>query len=432
MMKKLTALLMAVVMMMALATSASATETPLTTTGTVTFTNAASGVTYKFYRLFDIAETDGSLHLYITNNKWSNVTFKNSVSSYVTADDGEGNIVSKTSSFADAAFLAAVDVSGLTADKEITPANTGSISIDDLRYGYYVMTSSRGGGKISAFTVSSKAVEITEKNTNLPNIAKTVNDLDEDTVSKNDTLTYKIVVEAAAGTDAYTITDTIPTGVTVNDTTISVTCDNSSVTGLTATHTGNKITVEIAKDSVARKALRDNDKITITYNASLNSDAPMGEAIKNEVVLNYAGGEDETADAVVYTYQLTVNKVDENGNSLTGAGFKLQMKNASDEWEDVETITSTTEIPLSTFVFKGLDNGSYKVVETTIPTGYIKADDVEKTITDNNVTVNIKNIPGQELPETGGMGTTALYAVGAVLMLGAVAVLAGKKKVFEK
>ena len=47
-------------------------------------------------------------------------------------------------------------------------------------------------------------------------------------------------------------------------------------------------------------------------------------------------------------------------------------------------------------------------------------------------TTNIKNLTGSELPSTGGMGTTVLYAAGTLMILAAAAFLVMKKKAESK
>ena len=101
-----------------------------------------------------------------------------------------------------------------------------------------------------------------------------------------------------------------------------------------------------------------------------------------------------------------------------------------------------------------MDDGDYKLVETTTPAGYNTREDIYFTITaehdilsDNpqltsltggdlftgNVSTGalstiVINKSGVELPETGGIGTTIFYTMGGMLALGAAILLITKKR----
>ena len=124
---------------------------------------------------------------------------------------------------------------------------------------------------------------------------------------------------------------------------------------------------------------------------------------------------------------------------------------------------------VTTFTFTGLDAGQYKLVETTVPAGYNKADDVEFTIEatydtesadpkltslvvkdkdgsvisataenqeasfatvllEGKVSTKVVNKAGAELPSTGGIGTTIFYILGGLLAVGAVVLLVTKRR----
>ena len=108
--------------------------------------------------------------------------------------------------------------------------------------------------------------------------------------------------------------------------------------------------------------------------------------------------------------------------------------------------------------FTGLGAGKYKLVETKVPAGYNKVDDIEFEITmteeddastssktgkivkfdtdndditveaDNTLSMDIINKKGTELPSTGGIGTTMFYVVGSILVIGAAVLLISKRR----
>ncbi len=176
-------------------------------------------------------------------------------------------------------------------------------------------------------------------------------------------------------------------------------------------------------------------------------------------------GKTEEDVNVVFTFDAIVNKVDKDGAALAGAGFTLYKwvkTEASEDWVKIgDEMTGAT-----TFTFESLDSGKYKLVETTIPEGYNECEDIvfevvgeydtttdpntlialkvlnkdgedistgdtatfNATLASGQVSTNVVNHTGAELPETGGIGTTIFYIIGGVLALAAVVLLITKKR----
>ena len=141
------------------------------------------------------------------------------------------------------------------------------------------------------------------------------------------------------------------------------------------------------KDDYAMTAL---DRIVIEYEAVLNQNAVTGSAGNpNAVNLTYTadpgtGGEGAepippektpTDLVTVFTYQIRINKTDENGAPLEGAGFTL-FKKIDNKWTQIgEEISGVT-----TYDFRGVDTGDYRIKETKVPSGYHQARDIDITV----------------------------------------------------
>lgn len=236
---------------------------------------------------------------------------------------------------------------------------------------------------------------------------------------------------------------------------------------------GNNFTVTI--NDVKAEGATAGSVITVEYNAVLDTDAVIGAAGNpNEVYLEYSSNPnfisttltpDETNEmgktpvdkVIVFTYQINVNKiemVDETQQPLNGAGFTLYKKNSEGNYVAVgEEITNANG---NTFSFIGIDDGDYKLEETTVPKGYAKMTDLEFTVSAEHDVLSDdpalqsltggdiftgtvddigilegdieNNRKGTLLPETGGMGTTVFYIIGSVLVIGAAILLITKKR----
>ena len=199
-------------------------------------------------------------------------------------------------------------------------------------------------------------------------------------------------------------------------------------------------------------------KFTVEYTSTLNANAVIGaEGNPNEASLEFSnnpnvGGEGNTGETptdkvIVFTYQLDINKTFNGGtpddNDLPK--FKLYKfdSTTNDYTIDRGEVTITkTEGGKYTASFKRVDDGEYKLVETHTPAGFntaadtifeitaghdvlsdnptltsLKINQTDGNKTNGTVQADVVNVKGSNLPSTGGMGTTILYAAGAAIVL---------------
>lgn len=217
--------------------------------------------------------------------------------------------------------------------------------------------------------------------------------------------------------------------------------------------------------------LNKETKVVVTYSAKLDNSAVIGSTGNpNKVYLTYSnnpnqGGDRDTGKTpedknIVFTYKVVVNKVNEKDEPLYGAGFTLQKK-VNGQYTDIKTIgpKNDKKEEMTTFEFTGLDDGDYKLIESTTPAGYNTITPIEFTISATHdgtsddpklteltgdvttgdakftantsagsLTTNVVNEKGSTLPSTGGRGTTMIYIIGAALVITAGVVLVMRKK----
>ena len=149
--------------------------------------------------------------------------------------------------------------------------------------------------------------------------------------------------------------------------------------------------------------------------------------------------EGEGENATTYVYKV------EGENEDGSPKYVMEGENPK-KYTVVDTVTSGED---GKFNFDGLAAGTYTLVETKAPAGYNKlenditvkvdaeineeAKEVKWSVTvddkeQEGTTITVTNNKGSTLPSTGGMGTTILYIVGAVLVIGAGVVLFTKRR----
>lgn len=335
--------------------------------------------------------------------------------------------------------------------------------------------------------------------------------------NKDDTITYKVVVDVPTNIEKlqkFVLTDT-PTNLTDDSTSVKVYSDEAMQTEVTTENiysvkkTGDGFTITFTPKQMSAFA---GKKLYVSYTATLKKDengnftgSTTVDGNSNSIVLTYSNKtnlDEEAAEdpdnqtkikdeAVVYSFQLNVQKTDGKNNLGAGVMFDLYKEGAADAEralapEDAKKLgfenTDTTKYVLvkkdlktddnGQIVYKGLANGNYWLVETktlkeynllakpvevklnivykktleekkTYVDGVLVKSDVSATVEPFEGTsiteteagkpiggsaVTVVNRKGFTLPVTGGFGTLLFSGIGVLLVLAGVGVLFSLKK----
>lgn len=488
-MKKLAGLLLALVMALSLATTAFAD----TETGTITINNAVVGQTYTVYQILDLESYDSTANAYAykATTAWSNFINSDAIKGvYVNVDD-QGYVTwvnnASAADFAKAAQKYAADNKLDNQGTQVAAAAEGSsdttttVTFTGLDLGYYLVDSTLG--TLCSLDTTNPSVTIQEKNKEVTNVKEVEEDSTGNYGEENDadigqTVNFQSTITAQAGAQNYVFHDKMDKGLTfggsVTVTLNNATVDSSNYTFTDYTATGattptDGCTFEVAFTKAFCDTLKANDKIVISYNATVNENAVVGgNGNKNESKVSYGeNGDLETtpSETITRTWDVDVFKYTEKGGNkvaLSGATFTLSkddkganpialIREKDDQGNNTNTyrvaktgetgtVTEITTDGTGTFTIKGLDSDTYYLTETAAPAGYNKLADPIKIVISNTgaVTtgdsttivnqVEVLNQSGTELPSTGGMGTTIFYVVGSILLIGAAVLLITKKR----
>ena len=516
--KKIMAFVLAMVMVvaMSLPVSAQTVDTGAGGNGSITIENASMGETYKVTKIFDAS---------VTGKEGGAIAYSGTIPEGLTdffeyTDDAHSNVVLKedaneTALIAKLQELYGNDTTGGTV------SNGTALTFEGLEYGYYVVSTTQGEAAVTVTSTNPNAT-VYDKNTTEPTAKKTVDDKD---VYIGQTVTYTLEFDTTnwmgQGENAkqvikYEIKDTLPNYLSdVTVTSIKVDADGDTATtddqtALTTTQFADKKIDVVWADEVAgsdpkeyKNKYKNGAKIIITYTAKVTAQANVGDADgnRNEVTLTPYVDKGNTNpepwnetfkdDETIKTYGAAIHKVDDKGNDLKGAKFKIQgltvagsngqytVTDYKPTGDGAITLDNSTEMVVDDegyIYILGLPSDiTLSVTETEAPKGFNKlttAQDLtpikmSETTTYTNKTVyydaegkvvhedvtggtsktiaanyedlkeeanvlKIVNKSGAELPETGGMGTRVFYILGTVLVLGAGIILVSRKRASSK
>lgn len=175
--------------------------------------------------------------------------------------------------------------------------------------------------------------------------------------------------------------------------------------------------------------------ITVNYTATLAEDTVAG-AFTNTAWVVYPDGSSEHDTVTVYTYGIDIFKYDQadDQKGLDGAEFALYGADSVTVADDGTVTVNEGATALRTVTSKdggkatigGLDEGTYYLVETNAPDGYVKSDTPLEIVipedADGTTYMVDVNFANTLIPHTGGMGTT-MFTLGGAVILAAAGVL---------
>lgn len=496
--KKMLAIMFAFMMVVGIGTKVNAEENGSTTepAGKITINNAVDGQTYSIYKVLELESFSGDNYSYKPASKeWKKFLNTDVAKNYVTINEngyvnweGDSNDT-RASEFAKLA-LEYAKTKGINNNGQSNAAGN-AVTFGNLPLGYYLVDSSVGA--LCGLDTTNPNVTITEKN-GTPTVEKKVKEDStkefglSNTADIGQKVEFKTTIIAQAGAQNYVLHDKMDAGLTFTGN-VSVSLEkNNQEQPTTLTNANNKdyvlktsglvetgtiCTFHIEFTKVFCDSLSAGDQIIVSYSATLNENAVVGNVgNKNDTWLKYGNGTDTAhSTTTTKTYEIPVFKYAKKNDvekGLAGAKFTLSKNSngsspinlikvydeadntkltyrVAKEGEDL-SVTDITTPSKGEFVIQGLDADTYYLTETEAPKGYNKlAAPIKVEINDDaagtlkidgqdeidgvSITqVNVENKTGTLLPSTGGMGTTMIYMAGAILVIASGIVLVSKKK----
>ena len=483
--KKIAAIMFAFMMVVSMSCNVKAAGT-----GKITISPANPNEEYKIYKILNLESYDETKQLYSytkTGDQWDAfidlaVTegyLKINTDGYVTFSTTKGS-PADVREFARKALAYATDKKITETSTATTGPNETSVIVDGLDLGYYLVGSSMGA--LCSLDTAHPEVTINDKNKK-PTVEKKIalnndiNNLDSNNSANiGDDVIFQTTINVQPGAKNYVLHDKMDVHLAYQcimdvhdnlsnlvDTTDFVVKTDGLTDGCTFELSFTEAYYKKNRESIDTGNLT---QIYIKYLAKVKDNAVINEPMKNTTHLTYGDNNTETnkPETTTKTFGIPIFKYTNVNTPLAGAEFILSTDpNCVDDTKNLKFTKNTegkyrydkTGSTTLTSLDKGRDKGridveglkagTYYLKETKAPDGYnllkkpvtITIDSEGKIYVDgsgevNNGDVRVQNNSGTLLPNTGGVGTTMIYLIGGVLVLGSGVVLATKRRVKNK
>ena len=491
--KRSIALVLAMILTLAMSVTVFAAPNADQNTFSLTLNKAVKGHTYEAYQILsgDLSADKATL----SNIKWGEgikaegqTALGGDAAGYAKKLADMGN---NSKELKEQAQIIGANLASASGSVTVTDPDAKNV-ISNLKPGYYLIKdkddSLQGQESYTEFILHVTDDVDANVKADVPSVEKKVKDTNDTTGETTgwqdsadydigDDVPFQLTATLANNIESYKtyslkFNDTLSKGLDYNNDAVIKLGDKDVTSYFTPSYDATAKTLTFTCDNILAFGATNSDKIVVEYTAKLNENAVIGAAGNpNTVYLDFSnnpnnGGEGDRGKTpedkvIVFTYKLTVNKVDKDNKPLTGAEFSLFKKvNGKEELVEVKKILSTNAEG-TVFGFTGLDDGTYVLRETKTPDGYNSIEDQTFTISakhDENsddpkltaltgdvasgsiinlgvmlekgeLSTDVVNNKGSVLPSTGGAGRVAIYVIGAILVIGGGIVLVTKKRV---
>ena len=444
--KKIFALLIAMVMVLGMSTSVFA--------ATIEVKDVINGETYTAYKILNYTNSGDAYSYYLSDTEYTQIgsVLEGAGFAFTASSDGSQHFVNnaETIDVAAAAAYLKTNVASLgnaLGKAEATGAN-GKAEFTDLATGYYFVTST--AGTFAALHDQKDIATAVEKNTVTTPDKKQGTETgkysnDQLDLMIGSTVYYDAEITIGKGANYQLVgKDTLDAGLTLDQDSITVKVGDATVAD--TNYTINPISAQgftITFPATYVSTLNEGDIIKIEYTAKVNANAVIRGENKNTFDLDYSKQHFDD-NTVVKTYDAQVKKIDATTKQfLDGAGFKLYdaaeggnlitvAKDATGYYVSADADEEIMITSADGSNIRGLAPGTYYLEETTVPDGYNKLAAREPVVVTKDATaaveISVENNAGSVLPSTGGIGTTIFYIIGAILVIGAGIVLVTRRR----
>ena len=376
-------------------------------------------------------------------------------------------------------------------EKKTATASSTTVTFDNLKLGYYLVDSGVGAlcsldtTNLTANIKEKNSVPTVDKKVRRQGGSSYGNNINAD---MGQVLEFQTIITVGDGAQNYKLHDKMDAGLTYNNSSLKVNIkkttdsdysilDSANYTVSFPAIDGDTFDIEFKQNFL--DGLKKDDQIMVEYEATLNENAKIQDKNVNKTWLVY--GDNKTSnygEATIKTFRIPVFKfykpnATATETPLAGAKFKLSTNrraNLNNDDDFIKFVYDTndatnpdknvyrkaldseiaTTIEVATndkgyATFQGLVDGIYFLYETEAPKGYNKLKNpVQINIESSGLVsfiipggslqyvrpyqaVKIENKTGIVLPSTGGIGTTMMYIVGAMLLIGSGVLLITKK-----